>query len=57
MDRMEASCVFYVKVGKLDHLERNQIRFLTVNHIGIVRLSVQHAIIVSDSSFSILGII
>jgi len=49
LDSMEASCVFYVKVGKLNHLERSQIWLVTVNKGGIVRLTVQHDMIVSVS--------
>jgi hypothetical protein len=49
MDNMEVSCAFYVKVGKSNHPERNQIWLLTVNKGGIVRLTVQHAMIVSVS--------
>jgi len=49
MDSMEASCVFYVKVGKLNHIERNLIWLVTVNTAGIVRLTVQHHMIVSAS--------
>jgi len=55
MDCMEASCVFYVKVGKLNHLERNQIGLVTVNKPGIVRLTVQHDMIVSVSFMYYLG--
>jgi hypothetical protein len=47
MDSMEASCVMYVKVGKLNHLERNQMWLVTVNKAGIVRLTIQHDMIVS----------
>jgi hypothetical protein len=46
---LEASCVFDVKVGKLNHLERNQIWLLTVNTAGIVWLTVQHNMIVRVS--------
>jgi len=49
MDSMEASCVFYVKVGKLNHLERNQIWLVTVNKAEIVRLTMQQDMIVSVS--------
>jgi hypothetical protein len=49
MDSMEASCVFYVKVGKLNHFKRNQIWLVTVNNAVIVRLTVQNAMIVSVS--------
>ena len=49
MDSMVASCVFYVKVGKLIHLGRSLIWFVTVNKAGIVRLTVIDHIIVSVS--------
>jgi hypothetical protein len=49
IDSMEASCVFYVKVGKLNHIECNRIWLVTVNKSGIVRLTVQHDMIVSVS--------
>jgi len=47
MDNMEASCVFYVKVGTFTHLEQSRISLLTVNKSGIVTLTVQHDMIVS----------
>jgi hypothetical protein len=47
MDSLEASCVFYGKVGKLKHLEHSQIGLVTVNKAGIVRLTVPHNRIVS----------
>jgi hypothetical protein len=47
MDNMEASCVFYVKVGTFTHLEQSKISLLTVNTSGIVMLTVQHDLIVS----------
>ena len=47
MDNMEASCVFYVKVGMFTHLEQSKISLLTVNKSGIVTLTVQHDLIVS----------
>jgi len=49
MDSMEASCIIYVKVGMLNHLELSQIWLVTVNKLGIVRLTVQHDMIVSVS--------
>jgi len=49
MDSMEASCVFYVKVGMLNHLEHSQMWLVTVNKAGIVRLTVQYDMIVSAS--------
>jgi len=48
MDHMEASCVFYVKVGTLDQLEQSKICVLTVTQLGIVMLTVQ-----IDSIFSV----
>jgi hypothetical protein len=47
MDNMEASWVFYVKVGTFTHLERSKIFLLTVNKSGIMTLTVQHDMIVS----------
>ena len=47
MDNMEASCIFYVKVGTFTHLEQSKISLLTDNHSGIVMLTVQHDMIVS----------
>jgi len=47
MDNMEASCVFYVKIGTFTHLEQSKISLLTVNKSGIVTLTVQHDMIVS----------
>jgi len=49
MDNMEASCVFYVKVGMFTDLEQSKISLLTVNKAGIVRLTIQHYLIVSVS--------
>jgi len=49
MDHMEASCIFYVKVGMLNHLKHSKIWLVTVNKTGIVRLTVQHDLIVSVS--------
>jgi len=39
MDSMEASCVFHVTFGILNHLEPSQIWLVTVNNAGIVRLT------------------
>ena len=47
VDNMEASCIFYVKVGTFTHLEQSKISLLTVNKSGIVTLTVRHDIIVS----------
>ena len=49
MDNMEASCVFYVKVGTFNQFEQSKICILTVNKMGIVRLTVQHDMIFSLS--------
>jgi len=49
MNNMEASCVFYVKVGMFNHLEQSKICLLTVNKMGIGRLTVQHDMIFSVS--------
>jgi hypothetical protein len=49
MDSMEASCVFYVTVDMSNHLEQSPIWLVTVNTVGIVRLTVQHDFIVSVS--------
>jgi len=49
IDNMEASCVFYVKVGTFTHPEQNIMSLLTVNKLGIVRLTVQHDLVVSIS--------
>jgi len=46
---MEASCIFYVKVGTFTHLEQSKIFVMTVNKMGIVKLTVQHDLIVSIS--------
>jgi hypothetical protein len=48
-DNMDGSFVFYVKVGMLYHLAHSQIGLLTVNEMGIVRLTAQHEFIVSIS--------
>jgi len=42
MDDMEASYVFYLKVGMFDQLEQYKICILTVTKMGIVMLTVQH---------------
>jgi hypothetical protein len=47
MDNMEASYIFYVKVGTFTHLEQSKIFPLTVNEAGIVTLTVQHDMIVN----------
>jgi len=49
MDNMEASFVFYVKVGMFTYLEQCKNVLLTVNKTGIVRLTVHHDLIASVS--------
>jgi len=39
MDNMEASFVFYVKVGTFTNLEQSKNAVLTVNKMGIVKLT------------------
>jgi len=48
MDHMEASCVFYVKIGTLDQLEQSKFCVLTITSLGIVMITVQ-----DDSIFSV----
>jgi hypothetical protein len=50
MDNMDASCVFYVKVGMFTHLEHGKIYLLAVNQTEIVKLIAQHILIVSVGS-------
>jgi hypothetical protein len=47
MDNMEASCVFYVKVGTFTHDGQSKISLMTGNMSGIVMLTIQHDMIVS----------
>ena len=47
MDHMEASCVFYVKVGRFDQFEQSKISVLTVTSLAIVMLIVHYDLIVS----------
>jgi len=49
MDNMEASCIFYVKVSTFTHLEQSKTSLLTVKKSAIVRLTIQHDLIVSVS--------
>ena len=49
VDNLEASCVFYVKVSTFTHPEQSKPALLTVNNSGMVRLTVQHDLIVSIS--------
>jgi len=46
MDHMEVSCVFYVKVGRLDQLEQSKICVLTIRLLAIVMLIIHHGLIV-----------
>jgi hypothetical protein len=46
---MQASYIFYVKVGTFAHLEQSKTALLTVNKMGIVTLTVQHDFIFSAS--------
>ena len=46
MDHMEASCVFYVKVGRSDQLKQSKISVLTVTSLGIVMLTVHQDLMV-----------
>jgi len=48
MDHMEASCVFYVKVGRLDQREQSKFCVLTFLKLGIVMITVP-----GDSTFSV----
>jgi len=47
MDNMEASCVFYVKVGTFTHLEQSKISHLKVKQSRIETLTVRYDMIVS----------
>ena len=49
IDDMEANCVFYVKVGTFDQLERIKVCVLTVTKIGIVMVPIQPDMIFSLS--------
>jgi len=49
MDNMEASFVFYVKVGMVTNLEQTKNALLTVNKTGIVRLTIHYDLIPSVS--------
>jgi len=46
MDIMEAGCFFYVNVGTCTHLGQCKIFLLTDNKSGIVRLTVQHDMVI-----------
>jgi hypothetical protein len=47
MDTMEASCVCCVKVRMFTHLEESIMSHVTFNTQGIVRLTVQHDLIIN----------
>ena len=47
MDDMQASCVFYVVVGRFDQFEQSKISVLTVTSLGIVMLTVHYNLIIS----------
>jgi len=47
MDHMEASCIFYVKVGRFDQFEQSKISILTVTSLGMVMLTTHHDLMVS----------
>jgi len=49
MDNMEASSVIYVRVSTFTHLEQSKTSLLIVSKSGIVRLTVQHDLMVSIS--------
>jgi hypothetical protein len=55
MDNIEASCIIYVKVSMFIHLEQSKTSLLTFNKLGIVRLTVQHVLIVSVRFMYYLG--
>jgi len=46
-DNMEASYIFYVKVGTFTHLEQSKISLSTVKKSGIQMLTVRYDMIVS----------
>jgi len=49
IDNMEESCIFYVKLSTFTHLEHSKTSSFTVNKLRIVRLTVQHDLIVGIS--------
>jgi hypothetical protein len=49
MDQMEASCIIYVNLGVLNHLEHSQSWLVTINETGFVRLIIQYDFIVCFS--------
>ena len=57
MDHMEASCVFYVKVGMLNWLDPTKICVLTVKTLGIAMLTVHHYMMFSIGIYMISRIV
>jgi len=47
IEHKEASCIFYVKVGRFHQLEQSKISILTITLLGIVMLTVHHDSMVS----------
>jgi hypothetical protein len=47
MDNMEASCIFYVKVGMFTHFEQSKISLLTVKKSEIETLTISYDMTVS----------
>ena len=47
MDHMEASCIFYIKVGRFDQFKQIKISVLNVTSLGIVILIVDYDLMVS----------
>jgi len=47
MDNMEASCIFYVKVGRFDQFKQSKVCILTITKIRIVKLTIQCDMILS----------
>ena len=47
MEHMEASCIFYVKVGRFDQFEQSKISISTVTSLGLFMLIVHNDLIVS----------
>jgi len=47
MDHMDASCVFYVKVGMFDQSEQSKISVLTITSLEIILLTVHYNLMVN----------
>jgi hypothetical protein len=47
LDHMEASCIFYVMVGRFDQFKQSKISILMVTSLGIVMLTVHDHLIVN----------